>query len=125
MKDFFSVHSPFQCDAQMRSIITGEAGGSKENPDNAKKVGEAILLSMDGKDVSNSKFSKSMIVTNLLAKSAVIIDSVPVCVYQMLLFQRLLMLADRLIIQQDESFKYELCTFPPALFDSKGFSYES
>ena len=65
MKDFFSVHSPFQCDAQIRSIITGEAGGSKANPDNAKTVVETILQSMDGKDVSNSKFSKSMIVTNL------------------------------------------------------------
>ena len=74
------MNSPFQCDAQIRSNITGEAGGSKENPDNAKTVGEIILQSMDGKDVSNSKFSKSMIVKNLLAKSAVIIDSVPVCV---------------------------------------------
>ena len=125
VKNFLSAHSPFQCDSQIRCIITGEAGNSKSNPDNAEAVGETILQSMDGKVVSNAKFSKSMTVANLLTKSAVIIDNEPVCVDQMLLFQRLLMLADRLQTDQTQSFKYELCTFPPSLFDSKGFFYES
>ncbi len=77
--------------------------------DTAKIFGNAaILASMEGKTAAVFTFKKS---------GKVKIDGVTVQIDPQLLFQRLT-IAAKAVDKIEDIFKYELCSYPPALFDS-------
>ena len=57
--------------------------------------------------------------------SAIKIDKNIIQIDQHTLFQRLALRAQKTYPDDKEIFEYELCSFPPALFDSNGFPLEA
>ena len=69
---------------------------------------------MEGKTAAEYSFKRNKQAVTLDTKSAVKIDGIAV---PQLLFQRLT-IAARATDNLEDVFKYELCSYPPALFDS-------
>ena len=114
---YLQERNPFTCDHSLRSISTGVHAHSTVNVDAAKAVGNTILASMEGKTAADFSFKRSDQVITLSANAAVKIDGEAVHIDPQLLFQRLTIAAKE--VENIESiFKYELCSYPPALFDS-------
>ena len=87
-------------------------------------VGDAILKSMDGKTPAEYTFIRKKQAVTLGMKSSVKIDGEQVQIDPQLLFQRLFTVGQ----SSDElksAFKYELCSYPSALFDSSLLPRES
>ena len=76
-----------------------------------------ILLSMAGKSVEEFTFRKAEEAMTLASRSTVNVKEESIVVDPQLMFQRLVIVGERC---EDLStlFKYELCSHPPALFDS-------
>ena len=72
---------------------------------------------MEGNTAADYTFKRSDHAVTLGAKSAVKINGVPVLIDPQLLFQRLT-IAAKASDNLEDVFKYELCSYPPALFDS-------
>ena len=108
--------SPFDDDPNLRSITSGIIADSNVNVDQAKDVGNNILRSMNGQPVKNYIFRKKAQAVKLTTKSSVQIDGEQVHIDPQLLFQRLVMAA-RATTDTESLFQYELCSYPPSLFD--------
>ncbi|XP_065915240.1 uncharacterized protein [Dysidea avara] len=104
-------------DTSLRSIYSGVHAHSIINVDNAREVGSAILDRMKGTTVAEYTFKKSHQVVTLGYTSALKIEGVTVQIDPQLLFQRLTVAANA-TIRIEDVLKYELCSYPPALFDS-------
>ena len=87
------------------------------NVDHARAIGEKILSSMTGKSATDYTSKRSSQAVTLAAKSSVRIESDTVQVDPQLLFQRLIVACNRSDDLQG-LFRYELCSYPAALFDS-------
>ena len=87
------------------------------NVDNAEQVGKNILLTMIGKNVLEYTFNRKSQAVTLGSETAVTIQGKAVQGDPQLLFQRLSIVT---CIGDDaaEAFRYELCSYPPALFES-------
>ena len=72
---------------------------------------------MEGTTAADFTFKRSDQVVTLDTKAAVKIDGVTVQIDPQLLFQRLT-IAAKASDNIEDIFKYELCSYPPALFDS-------
>ena len=72
---------------------------------------------MNGKTVSEYSFTKKDQVVTFATKSALQIDADTVQIDTQLFFQRLITVAQT-IEGLEAAFKYELCSYQPALFDS-------
>ena len=72
---------------------------------------------MEGKTAAEYSFKRNKQAVTLDTKSAVKIDGIAVQIDPQLLFQRLT-IAARATDNLEDVFKYELCSYPPALFDS-------
>lgn len=109
-------HNPFSPEPNLRNIMSGVHGESSVDVDQAKKVGEKVLSSMNKSSPLEYQFKRKSHAVTLATKSAVKIDGEHVQVDPQLLFQRLLLASQ----QQDliSHFSYELCTYPASLFDS-------
>ena len=89
------------------------------NADKAKEVGEKILSSMVGKNINDYSFRKKDQVVTLASKNAVRFSDGSIQVDPQLLFQRLTLIATGGRYDSPQSlFKFEMCSYPPALFDS-------
>ncbi|XP_062523628.1 uncharacterized protein LOC134198281 [Corticium candelabrum] len=110
--------NPFTSDTSLRSISTGVHAHSTVNVDKAKDVGNAILISMEGKTAAEYNFKKKDQVITLDTKNAVKVDGIAVQIDPQLLFQRLTIIAAKATENFEDVFRYELCSYPPALFDS-------
>ena len=85
--------------------------------DNAKAVGKVILDDMKGQSVVDYTFRRKNQAITMDIKSSVKIDGNTVQIDPQLLFQQLT-LAARATHDVEAVFKYELCNYPPALFES-------
>ena len=87
------------------------------NPDEARTVGDAILMDMEGKCVGNYTFKKKAQVRNFASIHYVTIEGEKIQIDPKLLFQRLVMVG---MASDDFNtlFDYELCSYPPSLFDN-------
>ena len=109
--------NPFTSDTSLRSICTGVHAHSTVNVDRAKDVGNAILAGMEDMTVAEYTFKRNYQVITLATKSAIKIDGITVQIDPQLLFQRLT-LAAKTTDNIKDVFKYELCNYPPTLFDT-------
>ena len=106
-------------DPSLRSITTGVVAGEDVNADKAKEVGEKVLCSMLGKNIHDHSFRKKDQVKTLASKSAVRFSEGSIQVDPQLLFQRLTVVATGGRNENPQPFfKFEMCSYPPALFDS-------
>ena len=115
--NYLQERSPFTPNASLRNISTGINVHSTVNADNARDIANAILESMEGKTVGEYTFMRKNQAVTYDTKSSVKIGDDAVHIDPQLVFQHLTiaaMASDCL----ECVFKYELCTFPPAIFDS-------
>ena len=115
-----SHRNPFSTEGPntLRNITTGvTAGATTVNCDTAKHVGENILQSMTGKKVVDYTFRKKSQSITMGDKASMKIKDEVVSVDPLLLFQRLVSAGTR-CDGLPTIFRYELCSYPPALFES-------
>ena len=108
--------NPFASNPGLRNIMSGINAHSTVNVDTAKDTGKKILTSMTGQSATDYTFKRNAQAVTLVATSAVKIDNDLVQIDPQLLFQRLILACEG----PDELaavFRYELCSYPPALFD--------
>ncbi|CAH3108670.1 unnamed protein product, partial [Porites lobata] len=113
----FEDRDPFSADPNLRNIMTGVNANNAVNVDRVRAIGEKILSSMTGKSATDYTFKRSSQAVTLTTKSSVRIESDAVQVDPQLLFQRLIVACNRSDDLQG-LFRYELCSYPAALFDS-------
>ena len=123
---FLQIYDPFTEDPSIHSISTGVTGDKKVNVDTAICIGETIIASMVGQNVHEYTFKRKDQAITLGSKVSLSKEE-EVETDPQLLFQRLCVLCNKesSADQQQEHFQYELCGFPPALFDSFGLPREA
>ena len=97
--------------------MTGVNADNAITADRVRAIGEKILSAMTGKSATHYTFKHSSQAVTLAAKSSVRIESDTVQVDLQLLFHRLIVTWNRSDDIQG-LFRYELCSYPAALFDS-------
>eukprot|EP00794_Sanderia_malayensis_P017155 gene17155-18877_t len=97
--------------------MTGVNAEDAVDVDEARAKGERILAKMTDQQVSTYSFKRKEQAVTLAAGSSMKINGVKVHVDPQLLFQRLVF-ACNTIADLQGVFKYELCSYPAALFDS-------
>ena len=121
---YLQENSPFSSYTSLRSISTGVHACATVNVDQAEAVGRAILEDMEGKTVGEYVFKRANQVVTLNSKSSVKVDGDVIQIDPQLLFQRL-----TLVVKSRDSledvFRFELCSYPPALFSSAQFLHEA
>ena len=115
---FLTTRSPFHESPALRSIVTGVTCDASVNVECAREVGNKILKSMVGNIVQEYSFKKKEQAVTLSTSSAVKIKDEVIHIDPQLLFQRLVTVGDR-TDNLAEIFQYELCSYPPALFENK------
>ena len=130
LKTFLEDRNPFVDpengpEAPLRNIYNGLVADENVNAYDAKSVGVAILNSLEGKSIDDTTLQKKSQVVTMASKSSIKIGDDVVHIDQQLLFQRLTVTARKTAVDVKEVFKYELCSYPPALFDDSGVMLSS
>lgn len=115
--EFLETRNPFSDNKSLRNIATGVNADDRVNSDDARDVGDKILTSMVDKHVLDYTFRKTN-QTVTMSTSVVKINNETVHIDSQLLFQRLITAGTRADQLQD-ILKFELCSFPPAIFEAK------
>ena len=108
---------PFAADPALTGLVSGITANKDVNVDNAEQVGKNILLTMIGVNVLEYTFKRKSQAVSLGSQTAVMIQGEAVQVDPQLLFQRLSIVAGN-GDDAAETFRYELCRYPPAHFES-------
>ena len=111
-----SARNPFDESPSLRNIMTGINANSDVDVCRAKYIGQKIIDSMTGIPVAKYTFKRSDQLTTLQSKSSVRVDGQAIHVDPELLFQRLIVASDA-IDERKALFRFELCSYPSALFD--------
>jgi len=114
---YLSSKDPFRNDPTLQSIDTGITAGDSVNADQAVSVGRKILDGMVDKKVLDHTFKKKDQVVTFDTRSSVKTGKESVLIDPQLLFQRLSTAGSR-CDDLNDVFKYELCSYPPALFQT-------
>lgn len=109
--------NPFAPDTTLQGLVNGVTANEGVNVDRALQVGQSILESMVGQNIQEYSFKRKCQAVTLGSKTAVTIKGEEVQVDPQLLFQRLTIIANNDDNPAD-AFKYEMCSYPPALFES-------
>ena len=109
----------------LRNIYNGLEADENVNAYDAKSVGISILKGLEGKPIADTTLQRKFQVITMASKSCMKIGDDVIHIDQQLLFQRLTVTARKSVEDLQYVFKYELCTYPPALFDSHGMMLQS
>lgn len=118
--EFLLENCPFTSSTELRSIGSGLIAQKGVNAEDAKAVGELILQRMDGQSVESFSFRKKDKVVTLASDGNIRIDGEILHIDPALLFQRLSTAAHTSENDMAETLRYELCSYPPALFENSG-----
>jgi hypothetical protein len=110
--------NPFEDSPSLQNIVTGVATREDVNVEQAEQVGQKILSDMTGQHVQQYVFRKKNQVITPESKSTIRINGEKVNIDPQLLFQRLVIAGTQAKNLLD-AFQYELCSYPPALFETK------
>ena len=111
-----SERNPFAESTSLRNIVTGVNVTGDVDVCRAKEIGQKIMDSMTGIPVAQYTFKRSDQVTTLQSKSSVRVDGQPIQVNPELLLQHLIV-SSNAIEDRKALFRFELCSYPSALFD--------
>ncbi|VDI27019.1 Hypothetical predicted protein [Mytilus galloprovincialis] len=122
LHEFLSERSPFTEDKSLRNIETGMVANDEANSDNAKEIGDKILVSMSEQLVTEFSFRKKCQAIPLDAKRPTNTNIIQTPqVDPQLMFQRLTTAGQENLNNMAELFKFELSSFPSSMFESNGF----
>ena len=113
--EFLRERNPFEYRDTLCNIATGVHAQANVNADNAKQLGEVIMQRMVGANISQFSFKRKDQAVTLASKHAVKVDGEAIQIDPQLLFQRLTVAGNS---DLESALKYELCSYPPALFES-------
>ena len=117
--NFLSSRSPFSESTCVRNIFSGLASETLET-NNFYDLGSNLVSKMVDKDVFSLKFKRNNMVKTLANTKYVKDKESGVSIDPALLFQRLLvMVTNSSDIDLEEIMSFELCSFPPSLFDER------
>ena len=111
--------SPFDCDTSLRNIITGVTTDPSVNVHELHSVGTEIINKMVGKPIYTYYAKRSDRVKTLGSASAVTSAEKNTDIDPALLFQRMMTVATVGDMNLADVLNYELCAYPPALFESR------
>lgn len=107
----------------MVNINNGATANAFANMDSAKEVGRCILKKMEGEKVIGFFLKKKSQAVLMYSKSSLKLnDEETVKIDPQLLFQRLV-IAGTQAKQLPQALEYELCGYPPALFETRNVLY--
>lgn len=115
---FICDKSPFGNTENLQNIVNGTVASENVNVEKAEEVGVKIVKGMVGKMVESYTFKKKHRAITMDSKSKMSIDGDEVSIDPLLLFQRLIMVSTHKE-SLHEAFGYELCGYPPALFEKR------
>ena len=113
--------NPFECGENLCNIASGVHAQATVNADEAHEVGSRILSQMVGKTPAEYTFRRKDQAITMATKNSVKVDGENIEVDLQLLFQQLSTAAGPNL---KESLSYELCSYPPALFESSNLLLE-
>ena len=111
-----SERNPFVESTSLRNIMTGVNATGDVDVCRAKEIGQKIMDSMTGIPVAQYTFKRSDPVTTLQSKSSVRVDGQPIHVDPELPLQYIIV-SSNAIEDRKVLFRFELCSYPLALFD--------
>ncbi|KAK3752452.1 hypothetical protein QZH41_013499, partial [Actinostola sp. cb2023] len=117
LKTLADGKTPFAPDPVLKNIMTGVNAEESVDVDEARAKGEKILSSMAGESVATYSFKRKEQSVTLAARSSIRIEDDRVHVDPQLLFQWLV-IACNTTDDLEDVFRYELCSYPAALFDT-------
>ena len=100
--------------------MTGVVTEYRVNAAGGKNAGMAIIDTMEGMDALTYTCKRNRKVVTMAHKLSVKVDDDAIHVDPQLIFQRLILVAGRVVDNVEAIFKYELCGYPAALFDPGG-----
>ena len=109
--------NPFSPDPALRNIMSGVNADNDVNVDCSKATGETISSSMNKKSEAEYTFKRNEQAVTLASTSSDRIESDTVQVDPQLLFQRVVIASNR-SEHLEGLFRYELCSYPEALFNT-------
>ena len=111
-----SERNPFAESTSLRIIVTGVNVTGDVDVCRAKEIGQQIMDSMTGIPVAQYMFKRSDQMTTLQSKSLVRVDGQPIHVDPELLLQYIIV-SSNAMEDRKALFRFELCSYPSALFD--------
>ena len=121
VQEYLEKRNPFDYGQELCNVSDGVHAHASVNVDSSEAVGENIISKMVGATAADFSFKRKDQAVTMASKSAVKVGGEVVQVDPQLLFQRLTIAGKSNL---EEAMTYELCTFPPALFESKGLLHE-
>ena len=116
--EYMKPRSPFGENPTLHSIASGITADSAVNCDRAQQVGEKIQAGMVVKTIAQHTFKKKDQICPLSNSNTIKVRDEVIHIDSQLLFQRLVT-AGQCSDNLADVFQYELCSYPPALFESK------
>jgi len=108
----------FDKDSSLRNVVTGMVANDDVNIHDYEAVGKAILQKMVNQPIFTYSFKRKDKVKTLGDSSSVQVN-VEQIISPELLFQRFLVLSQAGDLTLQDIMDYELCSYPPALFEAK------
>ena len=113
--EFLKDRSPFECGEGLCNIANGVHAQQLVNVDDSEMIGSSIIQKMEGLKPTEHSFKRKDQAVTLASKTTVKIGEDRVQVDPQLLFQRL---STAGASDLQTALQYELCSYPPALFES-------
>ena len=110
--------SPFALDPSLRNIFTGVVATKDVNVTRFQELGTRVVQELIGNAAFTCSFKRSLKAKTLAFSSAVKVSGEQ-SIDPALLFQRLLLVSQSGDISIDAAMKYELCPYPPSLFEAR------
>ncbi len=119
-----SIRDPLSPGTELRNIMNGVEADKKVNAHQAKEIGAKIIEDMIGKCIDTYSFKRKAQIVPMNSRASLDIEGDAVQVDPELLFQRLLATVPS---SQDltDLFTFEICSYPPALFDNNALPREA
>ena len=118
LMSFLSERNPFKDDHKLHNIVTGVVAERAVNAPDAKDVGNNIILSLHGKNIMQHSFRKKEHIVTMASQNVIKIRDAMIPLDPQLLFQRLVTAGMRQE-RMGEVFTYELCSYPPSMFENR------
>ena len=118
IKEFLCEHNPFSMHEDLINISNGMHASSNVNVERSKDIGLKILRSMDKQSPTEFSFKQREQAVTLAVKNSMKIKDEIIQINPNLMFQRLAAIASKSEDSLSNALKFELCTYPTALFDS-------
>ena len=109
--------SPFTGIQPLMNIVNGTVAHEASNVDDFYAIGESVIRGMRGKRVFEYQFKRKDAAKTMSVKIKIGKNN-EIEIDPGLLFQRLLVLSHATTITNSEVFKHELCSYPPAIFET-------